>query len=378
MKTKYLYIGKNAQVINKLRRNPGFKGLVSKHYPISALQYLIDNPKIDVIIYEAHTETKLATEFIQFYSEHINNKIIFCVIAHTKLQQRVLFTNRVDDVFLIDFEERILLKRIYFLMQYKHKMMTISKENFKGYKLPFWKRLVDILFSMSAIFILFPAFLLIAFVIRMESKGKVFYSAKRVGTDYNIFKFYKFRSMYIGADKKVGDLMTQNQYLKVKAEFTQNRITYNSSQNDSVLLGEDEMILEQDYLNQRKERKGNVFFKISNDPRITKIGRIIRNTSLDELPQLFNILKGDMSVVGNRPLPLYEAEMLTTDRWVKRFLAPAGLTGLWQVTKRGGSNKMSAEERKQLDIDYINNYSFVYDLKIIIKTLPAMIQHEDV
>ena len=119
------------------------------------------------------------------------------------------------------------------------------------------------------------------------------------------------------------------------------------------------------------------FVKIKNDPRITKLGAFLRNTSIDELPQLFNILKGDMSVVGNRPLPLYEAEILTTDNGSPRFSAPAGLTGLWQVRKRG-QDSMSEEERKSLDNEYAQNYSFWMDIKLIFQTLGVFIQKENV
>jgi lipopolysaccharide/colanic/teichoic acid biosynthesis glycosyltransferase len=116
---------------------------------------------------------------------------------------------------------------------------------------------------------------------------------------------------------------------------------------------------------------------IKNDPRITRIGGFLRSSSLDELPQLFNILMGDMSLVGNRPLPLYEAEMLTSNEWSMRFLGPAGLTGLWQISKRGKED-MSERERKKLDNFYAQNYSFWLDLKILLGTFPALFQKEKV
>ena len=129
-----------------------------------------------------------------------------------------------------------------------------------------------------------------------------------------------------------------------------------------------------------KEQKEEFYknFKLENDPRVTKIGDFLRRTSIDELPQLFNILKGDMSIVGNRPLPLYEAELLTSDEHIDRFMGPAGLTGLWQVEKRGEAGKLSAEERKQLDIKYAKTFSFWLDIKIILKTVTAFIQKENV
>jgi lipopolysaccharide/colanic/teichoic acid biosynthesis glycosyltransferase len=184
--------------------------------------------------------------------------------------------------------------------------------------------------------------------------------------------------MYTGADLKVDSLMNSNQYAKGEVEEETEDEDYNFTASDSILISDDGIISETKRKQQKMEKRENAFFKVANDPRITKMGRILRNTSIDELPQLINVFKGDMSIVGNRPLPLYEAELLTTDQWAQRFLAPSGLTGLWQVTKRGGANKMSAEERKQLDIDYAKNYSFWYDLKIILKTVPAMLQHENV
>jgi lipopolysaccharide/colanic/teichoic acid biosynthesis glycosyltransferase len=223
-----------------------------------------------------------------------------------------------------------------------------------------------------------PLLLIIVIAIRVESKGKVFYSSKRIGAGYKIFNFYKLRSMYIDADSKVSSLISQNQYADDKVSQEANSDLNISGKVDSLLITDEKTISEQEYLQKKRAAQSNTFFKMANDPRITKVGRLIRNTSIDELPQLFNILKGDMSVVGNRPLPLYEAEMLTTDKWSKRFLAPAGLTGLWQVTKRGNSNAMSADERKQLDIEYVDKFSFFGDLSIILRTIPALLQHENV
>lgn len=121
----------------------------------------------------------------------------------------------------------------------------------------------------------------------------------------------------------------------------------------------------------------NAFIKLKNDPRVTKVGKILRNTSIDELPQLWNVFIGDMSIVGNRPLPLYEAEKLTTDKYAMRFMAPAGITGLWQVEKRG-KGEMSSEERMMLDNSYAETHSFTNDIKLILKTIPALFQKENV
>jgi len=121
-----------------------------------------------------------------------------------------------------------------------------------------------------------------------------------------------------------------------------------------MLYGDEDQISERAYNQSRLEEAKNIFIKFDNDPRITKVGKIIRKLSIDELPQLINVIKGDMSIVGNRPLPLYEAELLTTDQWTKRFNGPAGITGLWQVEARGRTSKMSAEERKEFEIDMYN------------------------
>lgn len=250
-----------------------------------------------------------------------------------------------------------------------------TKRGDDNFRLPLWKRFFDILFSLFALIVLSPIFILVALAVRLESRGPIFYAAKRVGSSYKIFNFYKFRSMYTGADKRIGELSKLNQYTK---EMVIEPLKIDLASDFNMLVGDDTQISESQYIRESRIKQDRAFVKLQSDPRVTKVGRFIRKYSIDELPQLFNILKGDMSVVGNRPLPLYEAEKLTSDEYVERFMAPAGLTGLWQVEKRGKSDSMSADERKLLDITYARNFSFIMDVKIILKTFTAFIQKEDV
>ena len=250
-----------------------------------------------------------------------------------------------DDIIQIDgVDHNSLLNKVRFLNKVKTKAleMKVTLKEDESLVVPtvnfhsILKRSFDIMVSLTALLLLSPVFLLIALAIRIESKGPILYISKRAGRGYKIFDFFKFRTMLAGADNRIQELSHLNQYAESEA-------------NDPS------------------------FFKINNDPRITRVGEFLRNTSLDELPQLFNVLLGDMSLVGNRPLPLYEAAKLTTDQCAQRFLAPAGMTGLWQIKKRGRED-MSVEERISLDIDYANNYNFIYDLWIMANTPSAIIQ----
>lgn len=189
------------------------------------------------------------------------------------------------------------------------------------------KRLMDIVLSLTAIILTSPILLLVAIAIKMDSKGPILFNQERIGHKQKLFNMYKFRSMVIDAEERFEEVKELN-------------------------------------------ATNHIMFKSSEDPRITKVGRIIRKYSLDELPQLFNILKGDMTLVGPRP-PL-PRELVNYEKWHHvKFLKPQGLTGLWQVS--GRSNIKDFDQVICLDYEYIKNWNLLLDLKIILKTIPVVI-----
>ena len=242
------------------------------------------------------------------------------------------------------------------------------------------KRTIDILVSAVALLCLLPVMFLIAIAIKLESKGSIFYGAPRAGQGYRIFNLLKFRTMGQHAAAALKSLQHLNLYgdnkpVLEKADFC--HYCHAHGQDCTMMITRDGQYV-CEHLLKEASKGDSAFFKIKDDPRITKVGKFLRNTSLDELPQLINVLKGEMSLVGNRPLPLYEAEKLTSDDAALRFMAPAGITGLWQVTKRGRKGEMSESERIELDKKYAKEHTFTKDLKLIFKTFPALIQKDNV
>lgn len=318
------------------------------HDPKQFEQYILELPLTaipEVILLEITGDTSFSlVEKIK--SNLLLKGLIVVLIAEKATPDQIQKAKqlKVHDFYYSSFKIEDLTERLHFLVKFKFirpNIEDLSKTTEIQYQVPFIKRLFDVVVSSIVLVLISPILLVIAIIIRLESKGPVVYKSKRVGTGYHIFDFYKFRSMRKDADAQLKELSKQlNQY-------TEN------------------------------EAGKSAFVKLKNDPRITRFGGFIRNTSLDELPQLFNILKGDMSFVGNRPLPLYEAEMLTSNEWAMRFLAPAGLTGLWQISKRGKED-MSERERKKLDNFYAQKHSFWLDLKIILGTFPALFTKEKV
>ena len=189
------------------------------------------------------------------------------------------------------------------------------------------KRFFDIVLSLAALIVLMPFFIILAIIIKLTSPGPIFFVQTRVGYFGRHFRFYKFRSMYQDAEKRKQALLAQNQ------------------------------------------SADGVIFKMKHDPRITPIGRIIRKTSIDELPQFFNVLFGDMSLVGPRPpLPSEVQQYTLEDR--KRLNVKPGLTCLWQIR---GRSDIPFKEQVKLDKEYIQSNSLWQDLKILIQTIPAII-----
>ena len=191
----------------------------------------------------------------------------------------------------------------------------------------FAKRLFDLTLTILAIPVLVPLFLFIAIAIKLDSPGPVFFIQKRVGLRKHIFPMFKFRSMHLNAEEKLKEL---------------------------------------EHLN---EAEGPIF-KMANDPRVTRVGKFLRKTSLDELPQLINVLRGEMSLVGPRPMSMRDVDLFDRGIQRKRFSVQPGLTCLWQIS---GRSNLPFEKWLELDLEYIENWTFWFDVKILIKTLPAVL-----
>ena len=200
------------------------------------------------------------------------------------------------------------------------------------------KRISDIVIAAVTLSLLSPFWMLIALLIKFDSKGPVFYTQERVGMDGRIFVVYKFRTMRMDADSEI------------HREYQRKFIAGHAEAN----VGDE----------------NKPAYKLRDDPRITRVGRILRRLSIDEIPQLFNVLRGDMSIVGPRPPIPYEVEAYEL-RHRKRLDMKPGLTGLWQVS---GRNRLPFEEMVKLDLFYIENWSLLFDMKIILRTVMVMLR----
>lgn len=342
----FIYIGQAAfftESLQPLYSNTKFANTIEAGKKL--LAQTKSNPDL-IILDVPHNHIELVAFKVWLLAQHFNEiPIIYNQAFLSEKDTRLLFSQKlVDDVINLNQHYSKLSSKIKFFKRVNSTTPSVKPAQ-KMAKLPtpcrfcFIKRTFDIIVAAVAIIICTPLFLAIPLLIKFDSRGPVFYLSKRAGKGFNIFNFFKFRTMVVNAQDQMDDLANLNQYTITE--------------------------------------KAPVFYKLKDDPRITRIGKFLRNSSLDELPQLFNVLIGDMSIVGNRPLPLYEASTLTTDEWAERFMAPAGITGLWQVSKRGMKD-MSNEERIQLDITYARTRNLLTDFKIILRTPGALLQKANV
>lgn len=205
---------------------------------------------------------------------------------------------------------------------------VILKNNIQHFPM---KRSFDIVFSLSVLIFFSPIFLLIGLFVFFDSPGPIFYAHKRVGRGGKKIHCWKFRTMRPNADKILKKML--NQSVQLKREWDQ-------------------------------------FYKLKNDPRITRLGKFLRKTSLDELPQFYNVLKGDLSVVGPRPVVTEEVEKYYGHKAIKILSIRPGLTGIWQTS---GRNQVSFSKRIELEEEYVDTHNFFKDLYLIAKTIPVML-----
>ena len=335
-KYQILYIGnKNSVLLQQLKEQMEWCDIVQSDHGFNADQILRVDTSFDIILCEYRIPGIDGIKFFDYLQKHKILKrtpfIIVDKIVDDNLRNKVK-TRTIEDYFLLEIPLDIAKMRIDYLVDFRLRNPTryaslafSLQENEKAGRRAgsgtvaidrlrrisilqlFLKRTFDVVSSAVALLLLSPVFLVVAIILKLESRGPVFYTSKRVGQ--RTFDFYKFRSMYVGSDARLKELEHLNQYAreqgKKEIDFDllcecqqENR---NPAQYCSELLmfSNGKSMCEKNFLNQKKAIAAPAFLKIKDDPRITKFGKFIRNTSIDELPQLYNVVKGDMSIVGN-------------------------------------------------------------------------------
>ncbi|MDQ2864503.1 MAG: sugar transferase, partial [Bacteroidota bacterium] len=283
-KMSFVYIGNDESILEHLEDH--FQYGYKKDSPHESAKFLIqmyyeNNLLPDVLFIDTPPDDEQLRELTSILKHNILLASIPVIYNQNQLSdiqiRRLKYSSVVDDIIPLNSNHINYSSKILFLKQSKLRNELFGASNPQNEKERersvntsyILKRSIDISIASTALLIMSPVLLLIALIIKLESKGSVFYTSLRAGKGFKTFKFYKFRSMVADADKKVESMAANNQY----------------SVNEN----------------------GPIFFKVSNDPRVTRFGKFLRNVSADELPQLLNVIKGDMSLVGNRPLPIYEA-----------------------------------------------------------------------
>jgi lipopolysaccharide/colanic/teichoic acid biosynthesis glycosyltransferase len=343
-----------------------------------ALKLLTNGYAFDLVVASVEASGLALLDQLKAHPEWQALPVILTAPADTEPLRRRALHGKALDVFSYDSAHEAIGLRIDYLIRKRAYRSGNRADELDAVRMPFGKRAFDVLATGTVLLLISPLLAVVALLIKLDSPGPILYRSKRVGAGYRIFDMYKFRTMRQDADQQLSKMASLNIYNKATDETPATHLCAVCAAAGTTcqrpLYLDNEEICEDVYA-QRKKGKAT-FSKFHQDPRVTRLGKILRDYSIDELPQLFNIFKGDMSLVGNRPLPLYEAEKLTTIAYARRFAAPAGLTGLWQVTKRGRATKLSDEERIQLDVLYAQKFSFWTDFVILLKTVRAVWQKE--
>jgi lipopolysaccharide/colanic/teichoic acid biosynthesis glycosyltransferase len=394
---KILYIGNDPSVINTFENSRLFE---MHHEPngLMAIKWMTGGEfkafgppenlelrvEIDAIISEINLPGLNGLSLLQEIRKlHLSRGIVFILVAQfiTDALRSKARSFYADGCLQKPLNADRIYDRIRYLQDHHPVLLDKKHDDFaRPYKTPVAKRIFDVIVASLAIIILSPVFLLVTIVIRLESKGKVIYKSKRIGRNYEEFDFYKFRSMYEDADRRLREMGNLNQYV-IQEEAVELVCSECAKLPEGELCSpayyyDGQRICERLALIRNNSQKA--FWKIPNDPRVTKVGRFLRTTNIDELPQLFNVLEGNMSIVGNRPLPVYEAHALTKSRWSRRFRSAAGMTGLWQIEFRKRKGFMSEEDRFILDNMYAQKNSFWGDLLLLLRTIPALFRKMNV
>jgi len=321
----------------------------------SVCRWVAENGFPDAVICEQKLPVGEGIGFHDFWIEQFDpeHQIPFLLLDDEKVPDAAekALQKKIDAVYIKPVTAETLVSRILALKNEKIKIIsTLSTRTIVStcYKTPFLKRTIDIVTASLILLIISPFLLIFAIAIRLESRGRIYYISKRVGSGYNLFDFYQLRTMYTSSGKRLKEITHLNHNTKgASASIPENSLQQEQS-----------------------------------DPRISKVGRVLRKLHFDELPQLVNVIKGDLSIVGNRPLKIYDAELLTSEDLTHRMYGPAGITGLWKLKSRRRLKRMSNEERRALDNKYYKiarrKFSVWSDLWIIARTIPFVLRRGNV
>lgn len=358
-KLKVLHIGADPEFISPIVYESYLIEIEAIDNVFSVSQWIRTNGMPDALICEKSLQGENSLGFCNFWVKQFDqDKRIPIILLDDEKNREILsdeLRNKVDGVFSRPANIEALISKILQIRRTKslpNSDLGTELNTFKPYKSTFIKRTFDLIAASIGLVTVSPLLLIFIIAIRIGSKGGVFYISRRVGSGFKVFDLYKLRSMYIHGDKRLKELAYVNEYIKEEQAIHPEKANQ--------------------VLHPASHHYGNSS-TITGDPRITRVGHIIRRLKIDELPQLLNVIKGDISIVGNRPLPIYEAELLTTDDWTDRFNSPAGITGPWKAVTPRKLKAMSHEERNRLQNRYSEiakgSLSFWKDMWLILRTI---------